>query len=669
VTFPQTPFGDPFLERFHGVLERRARAVDDFVTRLTCGQGNLASFASGHEYFGLHKTAAGWRLAEWAPNAESIFLVGDFNGWRERGDYALQRSGAHGAWELELPLDAIRHADHYLLKLYWPGGCGERIPAYARRVVQDSENGQFCAQVWAPEFSYQWRYSSPLKNQDRLFIYEAHVGMAQERADVGSYEEFRKFILPRIVAGGYDTVQLMALMEHPYYGSFGYQVSNFFAASSRFGTPDELKALIDDAHGLGLRVIMDLVHSHGVRNEVEGLGRFDGTRHQYFHEGARGVHPLWDSYLFDYAKPEVVHFLLSNCRFWLDEYRLDGFRFDGVTSMLYRHHGLNHNFTHYDEYFNSDVDEDALCYLNLANRVVHAVRPDALTIAEDVSGMPGLAAPVAEGGTGFDYRMGMGVSDCWFKLTDIPDEEWNLGWLWHELRNRRAEERTVSYVECHDQALVGGKSMIFTLADAAMYEHMKMDDDNIEVQRALALTKMMRLATAATSDAYLNFIGNEFGHPEWIDFPREGNGWSYHYARRQWSLTDDANLKYRLLADFDRDMLSVLAGRDGLLNSRPMLLKIEQNKGILVFKRGAAIFCFNFSPSRSYADYPVEVGSGKYDLLFDSDSISYGGHSRLDPEQNYPVADEVSDGHKRHYIRIYLPCRSAVVIGVEGITS
>jgi 1,4-alpha-glucan branching enzyme len=607
-------------------------------------------------------------MAEWAPNADAIDLVGDFNGWRESSDYALKRRNDHGNWELTLPPGALGHRDHYLLKLHWPDGSGERIPAYARRVVQDSESSQFCAQIWDPESPYQWRHSASPKNNDRLFIYEAHVGMAQEREGVGSYEEFRQFVLPRIAAGGYDTIQFMALMEHPYYGSFGYQVSNFFAASSRFGTPDELKALIDEAHGLGLRVIMDLVHSHGVRNEVEGLGRFDGTRCQYFHEGPRGLHPLWDSYLFDYTKPEVVHFLLSNCRFWLDEYRLDGFRFDGITSMLYRHHGLNHAFTHYDEYFGVAVDEDALCYLTLANRVVHAVRPDAVTIAEDVSGMPGLAAPVAEGGTGFDYRMGMGVSDCWFKLTDIPDEEWDLGWLWHELRNRRAEERTVSYVECHDQALVGGKSMIFTLADAAMYGHMRSEDDNLEVQRAIALTKMMRLATAATADAYLNFIGNEFGHPEWIDFPREGNGWSYHCARRQWSLVDDENLKYRLLADFDREMLAMLAESVGLLGSSPVLLKIAEDDGVLVFKRGPAIFCFNFHPSRSYPDYPIEVGHGTYDLLFDSDNTRYGGLGRLEPGQNYPVANKEADEHKRHYIRIYLPCRAAAVIRMKGNT-
>ena len=174
----------------------------------------------------------------------------------------------------------------------------------------------------------------------------------------------------------------MAIQEHPYYGSFGYHVSSFYAASSRFGTPDDLKHLIDDAHSMGIAVIMDIVHSHAVKNELEGLGRFDGSYNQYFYGDHRREHPAWDSLCFDYGKNEVLHFLLSNCKFWLEEYGFDGFRFDGVTSMLYYSHGLGQAFGSYDDYYNGGQDTNAITYLSLANEVIHTVNPNAITIAE-----------------------------------------------------------------------------------------------------------------------------------------------------------------------------------------------------------------------------------------------------------------------------------------------
>ncbi|MBO5900195.1 MAG: iron-containing alcohol dehydrogenase, partial [Lentisphaeria bacterium] len=450
---------DVYLAHYADALKARSKHIKDMEKRLTGGKISIADFASAHEFFGLHKTKTGWVFREWAPLAESITLFGDFSNWEKREEFKLSKL-KNGVWELKMPLDTLRHGDNYLMNVSWSEGNGDRIPAYARRVVQDEMTGLFCAVVWDPEEKYQFRYAPPAK-PDSLLVYESHVGMAQEDPKVGSFTEFKDKILPRIARAGYNTVQLMAIMGHPYYGSFGYHVANFFAVSSRFGTPEELKALVDEAHRLGLRVIIDLVHSHAVRNEVEGLGRIDGTSYAYFHAGERGVHANWDSLCFDYGKPEVLHFLLSNCRYYLDEFNVDGFRFDGVTSMLYLHHGLGHCFTSYSEYFNNEVDEDAAAYLALANKVIHSVRPDAVTVAEDVSGMPGLGADLSQdGGLGFDYRMAMGVTDMWFKLLDQVDEHWNMFYLYGELTNRRRDERTISYVECHDQAIVGGKTAI-----------------------------------------------------------------------------------------------------------------------------------------------------------------------------------------------------------------
>jgi len=654
---------DPYLAPYLDNIRRRQEYARSMERRLTGGLTSLADFASGHEYFGLHPYEGGWVFREWAPNAISIYLIGSFSDWQESSRLRLKRIDEQGAWEIILPEDLIHHGDLYRLRIYWSGGEGDRIPAYARRVVQDEKTKIFSAQVWSPLNTFEWRYRFKALKEFPL-IYEAHIGMAQEREGVGTYDEFRRNILPRISDAGYNTIQLMGLMEHPYYGSFGYHVSSYFAASSRFGTPEELKALIDEAHGMGMAVIMDLVHSHAVRNEVEGLSRFDGTLYQYFHEGDRGFHPAWDSRCFDYGKPEVLHFLLSNCRFWLDEYRVDGFRFDGITSMLYLHRGLGHAFTSYEEYFDQSVDEDAIMYLTLANRVIHEVRPDAVTIAEDVSGMPGMASPLTDGGCGFDYRLAMGVPDCWFKLVnDIPDENWDLNYLWHELTNRRSDEKIISYAESHDQALVGGKTLIFEMIDAEMYGSMHVSSENIIIDRGIALHKMIRLATIATAgNGYLNFMGNEFGHPEWVDFPREGNNWSYHYARRQWHLRDDPDLKYHLLGDFDRAMLEIIKESKCFECSDVRLLLLRNDDKILVFERGGLFFFFNFDPVRSLEGYGLQIIPGEYMLVMDTDEARFGGHDRLVPSQHYFTLPVKEHNTLHHYLQVYLPCRTALVL-------
>lgn len=656
---------DPYLEPYAPVLKRRAERLAGMERRLTAEEMTIAEFASGHEYFGMHFRDGGWVFREWAPNAEAIYLVGDMNGWQEQAPYAMDKDNRTGVWEIHLPAERLSHGDLYRLRIHWQGASGDRIPAYARRVVQDPHTNIFNTQVWHPEHPYQWRHPEFKVQVTAPLVYEAHIGMAQEEERIGTYTEFKDNVLPHVVKAGYNVLQLMAIQEHPYYGSFGYQVSNFYAASSKFGTPDELKALVDAAHEAGLAVVMDIVHSHAVSNEVEGLSRFDGTPYQYFHAGSRGRHELWDSRLFDYGKIQVLHFLLSNCRFWLDEYNFDGFRFDGITSMLYLHHGQAKAFTTYDDYFDESVDEEALAYLALANKVIRQVRPDAITIAEDVSGMPGLALSLEEGGTGFDYRFAMGVPDNWIKvIKEYRDEDWPMGHIWYELTNRRAEEKTISYAESHDQALVGDQTVIFRLIGEGMYFHMHKDDPDMQVDRGIALHKMIRLITLATAGhGYLNFMGNEFGHPEWIDFPREGNNWSYKYARRQWHLMRDPNLKYRYLSNFDRDMIA-LAREAKLLETPWANLLFEHNEQkILAFERRGHLFVFNFHPSNSYTDYRIAAPAGKYRTVLDSDAGLYGGHNRLAPDQVHFTRKHPEEGW--HNLQLYLPTRTAIVLKAE----
>ena len=665
---------DEYLKPFENAIRGRAEHALARARELTGGK-SLADWASAHEYFGLHrlsKPAAKkgmWVFREWAPNATSMWLVGDFSQWKIDPRFELFRIPGTDTWAREIDGELIRHGDNYRLEMRWEGGHGERIPAYARYVRQDPVTHLFSAQVYEPREAYVWQHDLKPEKGFVPFIYEAHVGMGSEDEKVASYVEFRDHVLPRIKQAGYNTVQLMAIMEHPYYGSFGYHVSSFFAASSRFGTPNELKSLIDAAHGMGLRVIMDLVHSHAVKNERDGLSLFDGTDYQYFHSGPKGWHSAWDSRCFDYGKTNVIHFLLSNCRFWLDEYHFDGYRFDGVTSMLFWNHGLGEAFTNYGMYFDGSMDDDAWCYLNLANRVIHEVKPGAITIAEDVSGMPGCAAPVEDCGVGFDYRMAMGVPDFWFKLAEkVRDDDWSMGGIFWELTNKRAEEKVVSYVESHDQALVGGKTFFFTLADAAIYYGMGKDQHGLEVDRAVALHKMARLATCALNGgAFLCFMGNEFGHPEWIDFPRQDNGWSYHHARRQWSLRDNPDLRFKALGDFDEVMLAALSKNlkpgKGRKMLRPIKLLANEPDKVLAFIRGELIFVFNFSPTRSYTDYGVIVPPAtKWEHLFDSDEIRFGGQGRIAAGQRYEPQLVKSGDELVQQLKLYLPARTVTVL-------
>ena len=656
---------DKWLEPFAAAIEGRHQHAVDKIAELTGGQQKLSDFASGHLYYGMHVTDEEWILREWAPNATKIFLIGDFNKWEEKKSYQMKRVKGTGDWEIRLPRKAIKHGDLFKLKVYWEGGEGERIPAWINRVVQDDQTKIFSAQAWAPETPYKWNVKRFKPNTSPLLIYECHIGMAQDAEKVGTYTEFREQVLPRIVKDGYNCIQIMAIQEHPYYGSFGYHVSSFFAPSSRFGTPEELKALIDAAHAQGVAVIMDIVHSHAVKNENEGLGNFAGDPNQYFYEGGRREHPAWDSLCFDYGKNEVLHFLLSNCKYWLEEFHFDGFRFDGVTSMLYYSHGLGEAFGSYADYYNGHEDDNAICYLTLANEVIHQVNSNAITIAEEVSGMPGLAAPFKDGGYGFDYRMAMNIPDYWIKIIkELRDEDWKPSSMFWEVTNRRADEKTISYCESHDQALVGDKTIIFRLIDADMYWHFKKGDENYNVERGIALHKMIRLLTASTiNGGYLNFMGNEFGHPEWIDFPREGNGWSYKYARRQWNLVDDHELCFHYLGDFDQAMLRVLKMQKDI--QKTPVQEIWHNDGdqVLAYQRGDLLFVFNFSYNRSYTGYGFMVRQGAYNVLLNTDNVAFGGHGLNDDSvRHFTNYDPMLERDNKGWLKLYLPARSAVVL-------
>jgi 1,4-alpha-glucan branching enzyme len=657
---------DPWLEPSKNDIEFRIARFEDRLNAIEKKFGSLSDFADGYNYFGINydKKRKGWFYREWAPEANALYLTGDFNNW-EKFSHPLKKD-EFGIWEIFLPhkdyAKTFIHGSKVKVLVDSPNGLNFRIPAYIRRAVQDEDTKNFSGQIWLPEpFDWEGDNFDVSKTGD-LFIYEAHVGMAQEKEGLGTYIEFTKNILPRIKKGGYNAIQLMAIQEHPYYGSFGYHVSNFFAPSSRFGTPEDLKNLIKTAHKMGLAVILDIIHSHTVKNTVEGINEFDGSDHQYFHAGARGEHPQWDSKIFDYGKTEVLRFLLSNVKYWLEEFHFDGFRFDGVGSMMYFHHGLE-TIDSRDKFFRQGVEYDAITYLQLANKLAHTIKPDSVSIAEDVTGMPGLTANVEAGGLGFDYRLGMGIPDFWIKmLKEKPDEQWDIYEMWNVLNDRLSYVKTVAYAESHDQALVGDKTIAFRLMDKEMYWHMHKDDDNIVIERGIALHKIIRLFTIALGgNAYLNFMGNEFGHPEWIDFPREGNNWSYKYARRQWSLVDNPELKYNCLAAFDREMIKVIKENKIMSSLFANQVNMDAQNQTIIFERNNLIFIFNFHISNSIPGYEFKIPQpGEYKVILDSDSKDFCGHGRVDDSLIYPAFKREGDDANR--LSIYIPNRTALVL-------
>ena len=648
---------DPLLLPYLPIIQGRHQHFINTLHRVQGDASRLADACNSHLYYGLHRNNTEWVLREWAPNATAIFLLCDSNDWQKNNHYSFTKLNDQD-WELRLPANILHHEMLYKLLVEWEGGSGERIPSHTTRAVQDDYTKVFSAQVWCPEHPYHWQHPRP-KAAPHPLIYEAHIGMSTEHQRVSTFIEFRLYVLPRIAALGYNTIQLMAIQEHPYYGSFGYQVANFFAVSSRFGTPEELKELIDTAHSLGIRVLLDIVHSHAVSNEAEGLSRFDGTDYLYFHRGERGKHPAWDSRCFDYGKPQVINFLLSNCKYWLEEFHFDGFRFDGVTSMIYYDHGLGKAFTNYSFYYDGNEDEDALVYLALANQLIHELYPEALTIAEEMSGLPGLASPISEQGMGFDYKLSMGIPDYWIKLLkEIPDEQWHVGDIYYELTNKRAEERTISYAESHDQALVGDKTIFFRLTDKEIYTGMSVFDHSLIIDRAMALHKMIRLITLATAGGgYLAFMGNEWGHPEWIDFPRQGNNWSYAHARRLWSLVDNPDLKFKYLNAFDSAMIH-FATESNILDYEPRVLVRDIERQLLIFERRGYLFVFSFNPTTSYTDYQFDVPAGKYITILNTDNPTFGGDNRIDER----VEHFTQYTGKENLLSLYIPARIGFVL-------
>lgn len=633
---------DGNLEQHRGHLEYRWSQYES-ATKL-CGP-SLFEHANGHLDLGvtIGRTKQ-VTLREWAPTAKALAVVGNFNDWQPEGDgrWWATKEEATGVWSVTLPHNTLKHGDRYRLRVLKPdGGWVDVLPAYARFAVQqEGMNGRYDAVLHDPPAQEKYKMVHKRPKRPRApRIYECHVGMGSEEEKVGTFREFAENVLPRAKSTGFNCIQLMAIQEHSYYASFGYHVTNLFAPTSRCGTPEDLKYMIDQAHGMGLTVLIDLVHSHASNNTNDGLNGFDFGQDEsqsYFKSGEAGYHKQWDSRLYNYSNPEVLRFLLSNVRYWMEEFKFDGFRFDGVTSMLYHHHGINMSFSgSYSEYFGTQTNVDACVYLMLANQLIKQINPEGgLSIAEDVSGMPTLCRPVEEGGLGFDYRLNMSPPDMWIDmLKNTRDEHWSTRRIVGNLCNRRQlVERCIAYTESHDQALVGDKTLAMWLLDAEIYTGMSaLSEPSPVVHRGISLHKLIRVVTMGLGgEGWLTFFGNEFGHPEWIDFPQHSNGWSHKHCRRQWALTDQTHLRYCHLHQWEKE-LQQLEERQQFATD-PWLWVSEQDDWdkVIVFERGPTVFVINFHPHNDYKDYKFGCGQpGRYRIGLDSDLPRFGGLGRI----------------------------------------
>jgi len=671
---------DPKLYDVQGQIWDRVNGYRWWKEELAKNEGGIEKFAEGYKIFGFNRVNGGYTYREWLPNAKNVWLVGDFNDWQNTtpltNEGTFEGACGYGRWLLNIKDKAdgspgIPHRSQLKVRLETHDGqWHDRVPAWAKLAWQDPSTMLFNGVFWEPpkDEVYVQRHPRPARAAS-LKIYEAHVGMASIEPKVATYREFADVVLPRIARLGYNCVQLMAIAEHAHYGCFGYHVTSFFACASRQGTPEELKYMVDTAHGLGIIVLMDLVHAHASSNSLDGLAKMDGTDHCYTHGGAKGHHSEWDSKIFHVTKYEVLRFLLSNVRWWLEDYKFDGFRFDGITSMLYESHGIGKGYSGgYHEYFGPDASIENHIYLMLANHLIHEIVPSAVTVGEDVSGMPTLCRPVAEGGFGFDYRLAMAIPDMFIKLLkEGSDDSWDMGHIVHTLTNRRYKEKVIAYCESHDQCIVGDKTLAFWLMDAEMYTGMSLFSQpqaSMCVDRGLSLHKMIRLLVLGLGgEGYLNFMGNEFGHPEWVDFPRPENGWSYQHCRRRWDLGDDDLLRYKFFQEFD-ELMQACENRFQWLGSEYQYVTIkDQGDKVIAFERGDCVFVFNFHPCKSYEGYGVGTKWGEpLRCILDSDEGRFGGHNRLDYGHTNPFPTQPGTHKRPHSVKMYLPARTAQVL-------
>jgi 1,4-alpha-glucan branching enzyme len=618
---------------------------------------DIALFKSGKHYklyekFGSHviefNGVIGTYFAVWAPNAQHVALIGNFNGWNKASHPLYVRWDGSGIWEGFIP--NVGNGETY--KYYIKSSTGEDLEKSDPFALR-WEVAPHTASIVADTF-YEWKDGDWMANRkdhnalNRPYsVYEMHVGSwargVESPDQFLTYDQLADKLVPYIKEMGFTHVEFMPIMEHPYYPSWGYQITGFYAASSRYGTPQQLMSLVEKLHQAGIGVILDWVPSH-FPGDIHALYNFDGT-HLYEHADARkGFHPDWKSYIFNYGRNEVRAFLISNALFWLDRYHADGLRVDAVASMLYLDYSRKHGEWETNIYGGNE-NLEAVSFLKEFNIAVYSHFPDTQTIAEESTSFTGVSRPVYIGGLGFGMKWMMGWMHDSIKYfsTDPLFRRYHHTQITFSLIYAFTENFMLPF--SHDEVVYGKGSMVN-----------KMPGDEWQKFANLRLLYSYMFTHPGTK---LLFMGAEFG---------QGNEWNYQNSL-DWHVLEYPN---------HQGIKETVKALNRLYKDEPALYEKgfewssfewvdggNANDSMLIYVRKGhdaindLVIVLNMTPNPHY-NYRVGVPSkGKWKEIFNSDAENLWGSGMLNPE---PVKAELVNWHGReNSISITVPPLGAAV--------
>ncbi|MCQ4638318.1 1,4-alpha-glucan branching protein GlgB [Anaerovorax odorimutans] len=618
--------------------------------RSTLDEKDLARFEKGgsfrcYENFGAHKERRcgknGYRFALWAPHAKSVRVTGDFDDWQGR-TFFMEETSAKGVWEAFVPCarEGMLYkylietsAGQYLYKADPFAFFAEKRPGTASRLT---------------DLSYAWSddgWMKARKNQSHfqkpMNIYEVHLGSWKQKPrakdsqepEFYAYRQLAKELTSYVRDMGYTHVELMPVMEHPFDGSWGYQITGYYAPTSRYGSPRDFKYLIDCLHRAGIGVILDWVPGHFCR-DAHGLCRFNGSKLYESEE-----HAEWGTFNFDYSRPQVVSFLVSSAVFWLEEYHVDGLRVDGVSSLLYLNYGIDDPS---QKKYNAQGGEENLhakAFLQKLNETIGRLFPDVFTIAEESTAWPLVTYPPGEGGLGFHYKWDMGWMNDTLKYCalDFPFREGGHDLLTFSMMYAFNENFILPL--SHDEVVHGKRSLIGRMPG--------------DYWRQFAGLRLLLLYQMCHSGAKLNFMGNEFG--QFIE-------WRF-YEGLEWFLLDyEAHAKHlRFVKALNHCYLeqTPLWEQNYTWSGYEWIDADNRRQSILVFRRQGkdpenfSVILLNFRP-HTYEAFRIGVPEpGTYREIFNSDAAEFGGSGHINPGPLQSAKGEYH-GQKQH-IEVSVP--------------
>ncbi len=606
-----------------------------------------------YEKLGSHPTGSGTHFAVWAPNATAVSVIGDWNGWNP-DSHPLSPRGVSGIWEGFI--DGVGQTATYKYRVVNRGFVAEKADPFAFHAETPPATG---SKVW--DLGYEWGDREWMASRSAtgardapISIYEMHLGSWRRGEGMRhlTYVELAEQLPSYLKGLGFTHVEFLPVMEHPFYGSWGYQTTGYFAPTSRYGTPQDFMTLVDRLHQAGIGVVLDWVPSH-FPTDTHGLGLFDGT-HLYEHaDPRRGLHPDWNTYIFNYGRVEVPSFLIANAVFWLDRYHVDGLRVDAVASMLYLDYSRAEGEWVPNRHGGRE-DLEAIAFLKRLNEVVYREYPGAQTFAEESTSWPMVSRPTSVGGLGFGYKWDMGwMHDT---LTHFAREPVHRAYHYHELTFRAVYAFSENFVLplSHDEVVHGKRSLLGKLPG----------DD----WQKLATLRLLLAYMWGLPGKKLLFMGGELGSRD---------EWS-HDGALDWRLIDDAGHRgvSVLVADLNRIYRSEPSLHD--LDCEPegfaWAVADDSAESVLAFFRRSAqgdlvLVAVNLTPMPRNG-YRVGVpGPGRWEEILNTDSEAYGGSGQGNLGGVETDPRPVPHRDRPDSITLNLPPLAVVMLAARGPSS